>query len=94
MRVAVVIILLVQQRLADYLKEGKFTRKGESEYISSSVRLISITSMSLTDLEEQKKLDPSLLELIGNAQDLRGSQRLGAQGYHPFSHCGVAHLHG
>jgi transcriptional regulator with AAA-type ATPase domain len=56
---------LVQRLLVEYLKEGKFTRKGENQRISSNVRLISTSSRSLEEIREQKKIHPDLLELVG-----------------------------
>jgi len=55
----------VQRLLVEFLREGTFTRKGESQSISSRVRLISTSSESIQELKEQKKINPDLLELIG-----------------------------
>jgi transcriptional regulator with AAA-type ATPase domain len=54
----------VQHLLTEYLREGTFVRKGETQHISSSVRLISTTSMSLQELKKQGNLNPELLTLI------------------------------
>jgi len=55
----------VQQRLVDYLKNEKFTRSGESEFITSRVRLLATTSIPESDLVETGSLEPELLALVG-----------------------------
>jgi transcriptional regulator with AAA-type ATPase domain/NAD-dependent dihydropyrimidine dehydrogenase PreA subunit len=56
---------LVQRLLVEYLREGTFVRKGETQHIASRVRLISTSSLSLQELRDQKKLHPDLLPLVG-----------------------------
>ncbi len=55
----------VQRLLVQYIKEGTFTRTGESERITSKVRILGTTSKSLAELKEAGTLDPELQTLVG-----------------------------
>lgn len=57
--------LAIQQRLVHWLKNGTFSRIGDTELLISKVRLLATAEQPLEQLSEQKKLDPELAELFG-----------------------------
>ena len=54
----------IQLQLVTYLKEGTLARIGETQAISSKVRIITTTTKSLAQLKSAGALAPGLLELL------------------------------
>src|SRR5262249_32232752 len=57
----------VQQLLVHFLREGNFTRTGETSPIPSQARLIATTSRPLQELKSPEGFDPELLPLVSGA---------------------------
>lgn len=55
----------VQRLLVQYIQHGTFVRKGETEQISSRVRLLATSSQPLEELQQKGRLSAELRNLLG-----------------------------